>query len=1155
MGLITKSLPTTAGDRRIWGQAFGAARTCVMADLACQHPGVCLLIADDTEQAERWHRELGFFLARSGHQDTAVELLQFPDWETLPYDAFSPHRDLVSERLRTLYRLPSLTRGVLIAPVSTLMHRLCPRSWLQANSLVLAKGDRLNWRDWQQQLEAAGYRRVSMVMAHGEYAPRGSLVDIFPMGSRRPWRIDWLDDEIDSLRTFDPETQRTLKSHEQVHLLPANEFPLAPDACDRFRTAWKAAFDTDPRGCPLYQDIGQGIAGAGMEYFLDLFFDQTETLFDYLPGNALIVTGDAVASPLRQFLEDARQRYSRGRNNPERPLLPPERIFLSEDAFFHHLKARPQIRLVEEVQPDQAGRDNTGCQALPELTVQARTEQPLSRLKAFLAEAAAECRVLLTAESAGRRESLLELLARADIDPAPVASWQAFVEGQERLAITVAPLDAPLWLQDPSLVLITETQLLGGQVMQRRRRRQERQNPAESLLRNLEELQEGAAIVHMEHGVGLYRGLITLKVDDQMQEFLHLEYANQATLYVPVASLQLISRYSGAGETAPQLSRLGSEQWNKARRKAAEKARDSAVELLDIYARRKACQGFACPAPGPDYEAFCSGFPFETTPDQQTAIDAVVQDMTAEYPMDRLVCGDVGFGKTEVALRAAFLAACGQRQVALLVPTTLLAQQHYETFHDRFADWPIRVEVMSRFRSATQLAAVKKQLAEGEIDILIGTHKLLQPGVSFSRLGLVIIDEEHRFGVRHKDRLKALRAHADILTMTATPIPRTLNMSLSGFRDLSIIATPPARRLSVKTFVQPYDRHVIREAVCRELGRGGQVYYLHNEVRTIDKAARELGELVPEARIAIAHGQMREKELEAVMQDFYHKRFNLLVCSTIIETGIDIPSANTIIISRADSLGLAQLHQLRGRVGRSHHQAWAWLLVPAGTPLAADAQQRLAAIEQSQDLGAGFTLATNDMEIRGAGELLGEGQSGQIQTVGFGLFMDMLERAAEDIRAGTEPDLERPLSQGMEINLHTAALIPEDFIPDAHTRLVFYKRIASTKQAEQLKDIQIELIDRFGLLPEPLKRLFRQTQLRQRAEVMGIERMDIGPGGGRIDFSARTDIDPVRIITLVQQQPRRLKLAGSCSLKLLTGTENIEERFQSAHQLLADLSS
>ncbi|MCY4471911.1 MAG: transcription-repair coupling factor [Kistimonas sp.] len=1155
MSPIANRLPAAPADKRIWGQASGAASACAIADIARQHPGLSLVIASDTEQAENWHRELSFFLASSHPEQgpSSPELLQFPDWETLPYDPFSPHRDLVSERLRTLHRLPSVTQAVLIVPVSTLLHRLCPRSWLQGNSLVLARGDRLNWQEWKHQLEAAGYSRVSTVMAHGEYAPRGSLLDIFPMGSRQPWRIDLLDDEIDSLRTFDPETQRTVEQHERVYLLPANEFPLSPAACDHFRKAWKATFDNDPRLCPLYQDIGKGMASPGLEYFLDLFFERTETLFDYLPAQTLLVTSSALSTRVQQFLAEAHRRYENARHNPERPLLPPARVFLEENAFGQHLKAHPQISLTEEVQPHKAGRENIGCQPLPELTVIARSENPLSRLQAFLADLPPDHRVLLTAESPGRRESLLELLGRANIHPAPVTSWQAFVQGEQPLAITTAPLDAPLWLQQPPLILITETQLLGGQVMQRRRRKQST-HQVENLLRNLEELKKGAAVVHLDHGIGLYRGLVTLQVDGQMQEFLQLEYANEAALYVPVASLNLISHYSSTGDAPVQLNRLGTDHWNKIKRKAAEKARDSAAELLDIYARRKACAGFACPPPGPDYQAFCAGFPFETTPDQQSAIDAVVQDMTSPHPMDRLVCGDVGFGKTEVALRAAFLAAHGGRQVALLVPTTLLAQQHYETFRDRFAEWPVTVDVMSRFRSATQLAAMREKLAEGKIDILIGTHKLLQPGMRFAQLGLVIIDEEHRFGVRHKDRLKALRAQADILTMTATPIPRTLNMSLSGFRDLSIIATPPARRLCVKTFIHAFDNNLIREAVCRELGRGGQVYYLHNEVRSIDKAARDLETLVPEARIAVAHGQMRERELESVMQDFYHKRFNLLVCTTIIETGIDIPSANTIIINRADALGLAQLHQLRGRVGRSHHQAWAWLLTPAGARLNTDARQRLAAIEKSQDLGSGFTLATHDMEIRGVGELLGEGQSGQIQTVGFSLFMDMLEHAARDIKAGLSPDPERSLTPGLTINLHTAALIPEDFVPDARMRLVFYKRIASTSSSEQLRELQIEMIDRFGLLPDPLKRLFRQTELRQRAEQIGVERLDIGPNGGRIDFSDSTHIDPGKVITLVQKQPGQLKLAGPCSLKLLTGTPSIERRFQTADQLLANLA-
>ncbi len=1153
---IDFDLPTRAGDRRQWGQVTGAAGAWVIANIAAKHQSLTLVITPDTEQAEQLQRELRFFL--DGQQ--AVELLQFPDWETLPYDTFSPHRDIVSRRLQTLYRLPLVKQAILIVPVTTLLHRIAPQSWLQGNSLALGKGDTFDREQYRRDLEAAGYACVDTVMGHGEYALRGSLLDIFPMGSPTPYRIDLFDDEIDTLRTFDVDSQRSLDTINAIELLPAHEFPLDKPAREQFKLAFRKQFDVDHRHCPLYVDIDQGIASPGTEYFLGLFFDQPATLFDYLPSKTLVIGYQDMQPAIRQFLTEVHSRYENHRVNPERPLLPPAQVFLNEDELFARLLDYPRIALDPERQGDKAGRLNLTTTPLPELAAEPRREQPLQRLLDFISTASTAnnhqqgTRILLTAESAGRRENLLEVLAKAAIQPQVVDGWQTFLQSSAPIALTVAPIDRPLWLnaeeQQQGIVLITESQILGNQVMQRRRRQSPSADATEQSIRNLSELHEGAPVVHIDHGIGRFRGLITLDLDGQMQEFLQLEYADDAKLYVPVSALNLISRYAGADNDLAPISRLGSEQWSKARRKAAEKARDSAAELLDIYARREVRKGFAFPSPELDYNAFCSGFPFETTPDQQAAINAVVADMCAGQPMDRLVCGDVGFGKTEVAMRAAFLAVHGGKQVAVLVPTTLLAQQHYESFRDRFADWPITVEVMSRFKSAKQVTEMKERLAAGTIDIIIGTHKLLQNDIVFDRLGLLVIDEEHRFGVRHKEQLKSLRSNVDILTLTATPIPRTLNLSMSGIRDLSIIATPPSQRLSVKTFVRQTDPLLIKEAILRELMRGGQVYYLHNEVKTIEKTASELAEMIPEARISVGHGQMRERELEQVMQDFYHKRHNVLVCTTIIETGIDIPSANTIIIDRADSFGLAQLHQLRGRVGRSHHQAYAYLLTPPPRNISKDAEKRLEAIEQAKDLGAGFTLATHDMEIRGAGELLGEGQSGQIQSVGFSLFMEMLERAVEAIKAGKEPNLDKPLAHGTEINMRVPARIPDDYIADVHTRLVLYKRIASTSREEQLRELQVEMIDRFGLLPNPVKQLFRQTALRQQAEKLGIERIDIGAGQGRVDFSSNTDIDPMKIVLLVQQQSHLWRLEGASSLKLLQGAEEIEERFAIIQNLL-----
>ncbi|MCL6269812.1 transcription-repair coupling factor [Sansalvadorimonas sp. 2012CJ34-2] len=1147
MTLIDFPLPVRAGDRRYWGQAIGAAGSCAVADIARQHQGLTLIITSDTENADRLQRELGFFLNGANSE---VELLHFPDWETLPYDTFSPHRDIISRRLKTLYQLPSVKQSILIVPVTTLLHRVTPSQWLRGNSLVFRKGDILDRDQYRLDLEAAGYTCVDTVLAHGEYALRGSLLDIFPMGSDNPYRIDLFDDEIDTLRTFDPDTQRSLEDIDSVQLLPAHEFPLDKQSRDKFRERYREEFDVDYRECPMYLDIGKGIASPGIEYFLDLFFEQTETLFEHLPRNTLVVTDKDLQTAIPQFLTEARSRYENHRVNPERPLLSPERVFLGEDELFSKLLDYPRIRLTNEAQASKSGRENIPARTVPVLAAEPRREQPLQKLLDFLN---GNSRVLFTAESPGRRESLLELLSKAGIRPETADNWQHFLAGSSPIAITVAPLDTPLWLEQPDIALITESQLLGGQVMQRRRRKSTTDH-SDQIIRNLSELREGAPVVHLDHGIGRYRGLQTIEVDQQPQEFLQLEYADEAKLYVPVSSLHLIARFTGADDALAPMSRLGNEQWSKARRKAAEKARDSAAELLDIYARREAKKGYAFPAPDAQYDAFSAAFPFEATPDQETSINSVVADMTAGRPMDRLVCGDVGFGKTEVAMRAAFIAVNAGRQVAILVPTTLLAQQHYESFRDRFADWAINIEVISRFKTAKQVTEMKQKLSDGKIDIIIGTHKLLQPDIHFSRLGLLIIDEEHRFGVRHKDRLKSLRSEVDILTLTATPIPRTLNMSMSGIRDLSIIATPPAQRLSVKTFVRQSDELLIKEAILRELMRGGQVYYLHNEVKTIEKTAADLAEMIPEARIAVGHGQMRERELEGVMQDFYHKRHNVLVCTTIIETGIDIPSANTIIINRADKFGLAQLHQLRGRVGRSHHQAYAYLLTPPPRSITKDAQKRLEAIEQAHDLGAGFTLATHDLEIRGAGELLGEEQSGQIQNVGFTLFMEMLEQAVEAIKKGETPDLDRPLSHGTEINLRAPALIPDDYVPDVHTRLVFYKRIASAKDKDALNDLQIEMIDRFGLLPEPLKQLFRQTELRLRAEAFGIERIDIGAKGGRVEFNMKPNIDPMKVITLVQQQSHLWRMDGSSSLKLLKGSEKVEERFQITQNLLDRLA-
>ncbi|WP_315292957.1 transcription-repair coupling factor, partial [Pseudomonas oleovorans] len=963
-----------------------------------------LVMTEVSQSAERLQEELAFFAPN-------LPVLHFPDWETLPYDVFSPHQDIISQRIAALYQLPQLSRGILVVPIATALHRLAPKRFLLGSSLVLDVGQTLDVEQMRTRLEAAGYRCVDTVYEHGEFAVRGALIDLFPMGSDKPYRIDLFDDEIETLRTFDPETQRSVDKVESIRLLPAREFPLEKKAVADFRGRFRERFDVDFRRCPIYQDLSTGITPAGIEYYLPLFFEETDTLFDYLPGDTQVFSLPGIEKAAEQFWTDARSRYEDRRVDPERPLLPPADIFLPVEDCFARLKSWPRVVVNQDDIEPGIGQTRFDARALPDLAIQAKAGEPLAALRRFIEEYPG--RVLFCAESAGRREVLLELLARLKLKPREVEGWPAFVASPERLNICIAPLDEGLLLDD--LALIAESPLFGQRVMQRRRREKGREG-GDNVIKNLTELREGAPVVHIDHGVGRYLGLVTMEFDGQAAEFLALQYADEAKLYVPVASLHLIARYTGSDDALAPLHRLGSEVWQKAKRKAAEQVRDVAAELLDIYARRAAREGFAFQDPALDYATFSAGFPFEETPDQQAAIDAVRADMLAGKPMDRLVCGDVGFGKTEVAMRAAFIAVHSGKQVAVLVPTTLLAQQHYNSFRDRFADWPVKVEVMSRFKSAKEVGEAVQQLAEGKVDIVIGTHKLLQDDVKFHNLGLVIIDEEHRFGVRQKEQLKALRSEVDILTLTATPIPRTLNMAVAGMRDLSIIATPPARRLSVRTFVMESNKPTIKEALLRELLRGGQVYYLHNDVKTIEKCASELAELVPEARIGIGHGQMRERDLEQVMSDFYHKRFNVLVASTIIETGIDVPSANTIVIERADKFGLAQLHQLRGRVGRSHHQAYAYLLTPTRQKVSGDAEKRLEAIANTQDLGAGFVLATNDLEIRGAGELLGDGQSGQIQAVGFTLYMEMLERAVKAIRKGTQPNLEQPLGGGPEIN-------------------------------------------------------------------------------------------------------------------------------------------
>jgi transcription-repair coupling factor (superfamily II helicase) len=1172
-------------NKNEWGSLYGSASTLAMSTAIRHMDGLVVIITQDMLTASRIEQEFRFF-------DPELSLFTFPDWETLPYDTFSPHQDIISQRLLTLYRLltfgqtvpknavsaPILTsgqtiqKGLVIAPVSTLMQRITPRQHIEANSFVLQRGDTLHIDPLRLRLEGCGYRCVSQVMEHGEFAVRGSILDLFPMGSEQPYRIDLLDEEVDSIRIFDPETQRTSTIIEKIHLLPAREFPMTETAIKQFRQQWRDSFSGNPLNCPVYQDISQGGSAAGIEYYLPLFFDQTATLFDYFPSDTTVIRFGELTLAADNFGKEIQERYEQRRYDITRPLLAPDQLFLATDKLFAYLKTFSQIIIHEEPIADGVGKFNfPSAPPLTNIAIDNKNAQPLAKLDAWL-KTTNNGSVLFCAETAGRREAILELLKTIDLRPTVFASWEEFLEdiksprlakasatpfskgGERPIGITIAPLSEGLCLTDPAITLITENQLFGQQVLQQRRRKtQQAQNDA--VIRNLAELQIGAPVVHLDHGVGRYLGLQMLQVGQIPAEYLALEYAGGDKLYVPVSSLHLISRYSGGDpETAPA-HRLGTEQWQKAKRKAAEQIRDAAAELLDIYARRATRPGHAFTYSDVDYRTFAGSFPFEETPDQQLAISQVIQDMIAAKSMDRLVCGDVGFGKTEVAMRAAFIAVQASKQVAVLVPTTLLAQQHFQNFSDRFADWPVRVEMISRFRSQKEQTQIVKQLGAGQVDILIGTHKLLQEDLKFSQLGLLIIDEEHRFGVRQKERIKALRSDVDILTLTATPIPRTLNMALSGMRDLSIIATPPARRLSIKTFVREREKALIREAILREILRGGQVYFLHNTVETIEKAAHELTELVPEARIAVAHGQMRERELERVMADFYHHRSNILICTTIIETGIDIPAANTIIIDRADRFGLAQLHQLRGRVGRSHHQAYAYLLIPSEKLISSDAKKRLGAITSMEDLGAGFTLATHDLEIRGAGELLGEEQSGSMHTIGFSLYMELLERAIDAIKSGRQPDIDLDRRNGAEIDLQIPALIPENYLGDVHTRLVLYKRIASANDQDALDDIQVEMIDRFGLLPEPTQRLFQITSLKLKASPLGIRKIEANNKGGRIDFEAKPNIDPMTIIQLIQRQPHRYKLAGPQRLTFSWEHEKPEEKITGIEKLIKTLEN
>lgn len=1165
--ILAHQLSSTAGnivDKKIWSNLVGSSASIALYQAAIKAESPILIITQDTSSAIRLEQELKSLVT----ENITLSICLFPDWETLPFDTFSPHQDIISQRLATLYQLSRMSKGIIIVPITTLIQRLAPKQYIESNSLIIKKGDKKDLHQLRQSLEENGYRSVDQVMEHGEFSARGAILDLFPMGSKTPFRLDFFDDEIDEIRLFDPENQRSSDKIDNIYLLPAHEFPTDKSGINLFRNQYRELFSGAIHKESIYHQVSNGILPAGIEYYLPLFFQQTDTLFNYLPNDTLIAVFGDIEQGIAQYWLDIDYRYEDRKYNPIRPLVPPRQLFLNVKEVYQALKPFNRITLKNLTTDDPAQKKHSTIKfdvsPLPDLTINHQLKQPFELINQFIISKESPNKILFIAESQGRRESVLELLHRSDattkITPQTFNSINEFINSPEKMGITVNALSEGFIFQTQgtakknAIALITETELLGDRVRQSRRLSKQKDIQTDAIFKNLAELSIGQAVVHIEHGIGRYLGLQTIENAGMITEFLMLSYANEAKLYVPVASLHLISRYSGTDSERAPLHKLGTDTWSKAKKKAAEKVRDVAAELLDIYAQRANNKGYCFKQEILDYQAFSDSFGFEETFDQAQAIKAVISDMLSDKAMDRLVCGDVGFGKTEVAMRAAFVAANDAKQVAILVPTTLLAQQHYENFKDRFANWPISIEVLSRFKSAKEQNEVIKRVESGHIDILIGTHKLLQNSIKYHDLGLLIVDEEHRFGVKQKEKIKQLRSNVDILTLTATPIPRTLNMAMGGMRDLSIIATPPAKRLAVKTFVRQRDEALIRESILRETLRGGQVYFLHNHVDTIEKTTADIQALVPEARVVTAHGQMRERELERIMSDFYHQRFNVLVCTTIIETGIDVPSANTIIMDRADNLGLAQLHQLRGRVGRSHHQAYAYLLTPHEKRMTKDAKKRLDAIASLEDLGAGFTLATHDLEIRGAGELLGEDQSGSMSQVGFSLYMDMLDQAVAALKEGKQLPLDQVTAKQTEIELRVPALIPDDYIFDVSLRLSLYKRIASCKNKHDLDDIQVELIDRFGLLPQATKNLVHIAKLRMKAKTIGIDKIEAGPAGGSIEFSNDTKVNPMLIIGLIQQQPTVYKMDGASKLKFKRPTEDAKARFNLITSMLNDLA-
>lgn len=1116
-----------------------------IAQIAKQNTSLLVVMLPEAATLQPLSAELNFFL---GEQDE-IPVITLPDWETLPYDYFSPHQDIISERLETLYRLPRLKRAILLLPVTSALQKLPARQYIEHQCLKLENSQKLDIQQLTKMLDHNGYQNVSTVMQHGEYAVRGSIVDLYPMGIIDPIRIELFDDEIDSLRYFDSETQLTKQRVDMINLLPAREYPTDEAAISLFRQGWRSKFDSDLNKSPIYRDVSNGIFPAGIEYYLPLFFETLSTIFDYLPSeNTVFVQSKSITASIDSFWQDLDERYQQHRHDIERPIVEPQELFLTNEQLNANKKHYPSVVITDEKIKDNSQSTDLNFEPCPDIRVEHRLSEPLQN---FVKVKNQYSNILICAESSGRQEVIRELLLKQHLVTHPVSNWQAFLSSDSQINLTTAPVAKGFALGDK--LVVCETDLFGRQVLQDRRRGDKVLSP-DQLIHSLAELKLGDPVVHIEQGVGRYRGLETIETAGITTEFLTLEYSGGGKLYVPVQSLHQIHRYSGSNPELAPWHKLGSESWGKAKQKAIEKARDTAAELLDIYARRGAQIGHKHELNKLEYERFSAEFPFELTEDQANAIKSVVADMTSSQPMDRLICGDVGFGKTEVAMRAAFIAVQNGMQVAMLVPTTLLAQQHFNSFQDRFSQWPINMAVLSRFKTKKEQTETLNKLETGKVDLVIGTHRLISGNLKFKDLGLLLIDEEHRFGVRQKEILKSYRAKVDILTLTATPIPRTLNMSMSGMRDLSIIATPPAKRLAIKTFVRQRNEPLIKEAIQREIRRGGQVFFLHNSVETIERTANEIQELLPDVHVAVAHGQMRERQLEDVMKQFYHHRYHVLVCTTIIETGIDIPTANTIIMDRADKLGLAQLHQLRGRVGRSHHQAYAYLMTPPSKSITKDAKKRLEAIANLEDLGAGFILATHDLEIRGAGELLGDEQSGHMQTIGFSLYMELLERAISALKNGEEPSLTESQSDKAEVNLGISALLPDDYVPDVAIRLSLYKRIASAKTKKALRDLQVELIDRFGLLPNQAKNLFAVSELKNDLTELGVIKLESNESQFTVEFCAKPNIDSAVIIQLIQSNPARYRLVKGTLLQVNQKATDLAQRQQQIDSLIETLS-